>query len=170
MNQEILIIGGGVIGLSLARELHRRGMRSITIVDRGPIGCEASWAAAGMLAPNIEAETDTDFHRFGIESLEIYPDFSDALLEDTGIDIELDRSGTLCLAFDDAEAAELTQTFHRQTDLGVTLEHLSSSAISAVEPSISIEARAGLFYPNDWQVENRKMMSALQTFSEIRGI
>src|SRR5215203_4415837 len=107
MNSEILIIGGGVIGLSIARELHKNGRQRITVVDRGRIGGEASWAAAGMLAPNIETDTSEDFHRFGIESLELYPRFAAELLEETGVDIELDRSGTLCLAFDESESAEL---------------------------------------------------------------
>ena len=49
MSSDFVIIGGGVIGLSIARDLHKRGAGSITIVDRGRIGAEASWAAAGML-------------------------------------------------------------------------------------------------------------------------
>jgi len=101
MNSKVLIIGGGVIGLSLARELHKKGAGRITVVDRGPIGREAAWAAAGMLAPNIETDTSDDFHRFGIESLELYPGFAEALLEETGVDIELERSGTRGAAIGD---------------------------------------------------------------------
>ena len=76
MNSEVLIIGGGVIGLSIARELQKKGARRITIVDRGTLGAEASWAAAGMLAPNIETDSDESFRKFGSESLELYPKFA----------------------------------------------------------------------------------------------
>ncbi len=49
-NQDVLIIGGGIIGLSIARKLHQKGLRKITIVERGRVGRESSFAAAGMLA------------------------------------------------------------------------------------------------------------------------
>ena len=52
----VLIIGGGIIGLSLARQLHKKGFKKITILERGAIGRESSYAAAGMLA--VQAETD----------------------------------------------------------------------------------------------------------------
>src|ERR1035437_478124 len=51
---DVLILGGGVIGLSIARELHKRGVSRITVIDKGTIGQEASWAAAGILAPQLK--------------------------------------------------------------------------------------------------------------------
>ncbi|HUR99158.1 MAG TPA: glycine oxidase ThiO [Pyrinomonadaceae bacterium] len=170
MNSEVLIIGGGVIGLSIARALHKKGAGRITVVDRGSIGGEASWAAAGMLAPNIETDASESFHRFGIESLQLYPDFAAALLEETGIDIELDRSGTLCLAFDESEAAELLSIYERQRLSSVHVEHLAGSDIGYLEPSVSALASIALLYPNDWQVENRKLLAALMKFARINGI
>jgi glycine oxidase len=170
MNSEVLIIGGGVIGLSIARELCKRGIRRITVVDRREIGGEASWAAAGMLAPNTETDTSDDFHRFGTESLEAYPSFSQALLDETGIDIELDRSGTLCLAFSEKEAAELGDAYQKQKQKGVDVECVSSEDIRNIEPTIAHAARQGIFYPNDWQVENRKLLTALRLFAENNEI
>jgi glycine oxidase len=168
--QDVLIVGGGAIGLSLARDLRKRGVKDITIVDRGQIGGEASWAAAGMLAPNIETDTSDDFHRFGIESLGLYSNFAAELLEETGIDIELDRSGTLCLAFDEAEAAKLDNIYERQTAREVKVESLSGNAVREIEPSVSPLALAALFYPTDWQVENRKLLTALRKFAEMNNI
>ena len=170
MNQEVLIIGGGVIGLSIARELHRKGVRQITIVDRGAMGRQASWAAAGMLAPNIETDTHPEFHRFGIESLELYPRFSEALLEETGIDIELERSGTLFLAFDESEESTLDETFTHQRSRGVNVELLTGSELRELEPAISAAAERGLLYPDDWQVENRLLIAALIKYAELNGI
>ena len=170
MNQDVLIIGGGVIGLSIARELHRKGVRQVTIVDRGLLGGEASWAAAGMLAPNIETDTRNDFHRFGIESLGLYPSFAAELFEETGIDIELDRSGTMYLSFDEREEVALRETFARQQSRGVHVELLSGDRVRALEPSVSAAVGAGLLYPDDWQVENRKLLTALRRFAEVNGI
>src|SRR5688500_8266274 len=107
MNSDVLIIGGGVIGLSIAGELHSRGVRKITVVDASNLGGAASWAAAGMLAPNIEAALPDGFHRFCTESLALYPSLAKALLDETGIDIELDRTGTIYLALTDADVSEL---------------------------------------------------------------
>lgn len=170
MNQDVLIIGGGVIGLSIARELHRQGVRQITIVDRGAMGREASWAAAGMLAPNIETDTHPEFHRFGIESLELYPKFSEALLEETGIDIELDRAGTLFLAFDESEESALDETFTHQRSRGVNVKLLTGSELRELEPAVSRAAGRGLLYPDDWQVENRLLIGALIEYAERNGI
>src|SRR5688500_18600021 len=140
MNCDVLIIGGGVIGLSIARELHNRGTRRVVVVDRGEIGGEASWAAAGMLAPKIETDRTEDFHRFGIQSLAAYPDFAASLLDETGIDIELDRSGTLCLAFDEKDANELAQIHDLQTIRNVHVERIAGAAIQSLDAGISTAA------------------------------
>ncbi|HEX6125735.1 MAG TPA: glycine oxidase ThiO [Pyrinomonadaceae bacterium] len=161
MNPEVLIIGGGVIGLTIARELVRRGVERITVVERGTIGAEASWAAAGMLAPNIEAPLSDGFHRFCSESLDLYPDLSDELLSETGIDIELDRSGTICIALTENDAAHLPR--HGG-------ERLSGAEIFDIEPALSRQVPEGILFRNDWQVENRKLMTALRRSAENRGI
>jgi glycine oxidase len=165
---DFLIVGGGVIGLSIARELHRRGGRNIGVLERGDVGKEASWAAAGMLSPDIDADLGSEFHRFSRRSLEMYPALAEELKEETGIDIELDRSGTFCLSFcDDAGLQEL---YERQIEGGVSVDFVSPSDISKAEPSISQTVREGLFYPNNWQVENRKLLDALRIYCERNGI
>ena len=170
MHSDVLIVGGGVIGLSIARELHKKGLRPITVVDRSAVGNEASWAAAGMLAPNVETDSSEEFHRFGTESLKLYPAFAEELVEETGIDIELDQSGTLYLAFDENERDELRQIYRRQTLRSVPVEHLSGEAIRDLEPLASPHALEGLFYPSDWQVDNRKLMLSLKEFAKINNI
>jgi glycine oxidase len=168
--QDVLIVGAGVIGLTLARELRTRGVSRITIVDRGPVGREASWAAAGMLAPNIEIDSNPKFHRFGIESLALYPAFADGLLDETGINIELDRTGTLCLAFNDVQATELRSKYERQKLIAVRSSFIPSETIRDLEPSVSHGASAALLYPDDWQVENRKLVAALRRYCDVNGV
>src|SRR5215471_7325028 len=104
---EIIIVGGGVIGLSIARELALRGVRDIPLCDKGELGKEASWAAGGILAPQVEANCADDFFRLTRASRDLYPDFAQALLEETGIDVELDQTGTLYVSFTEEEENDL---------------------------------------------------------------
>src|SRR5678815_1185184 len=98
---EIIIVGGGVIGLTIARALALRGVRDVLLVERANLGTEASFAAAGMLVPQAEADTQDDFFNLTCQSRDLYPAFAEALREETGIDVELDTTGTLYLALDE---------------------------------------------------------------------
>src|SRR5918912_2798553 len=99
---DVAVVGGGVAGLSAARELARRGL-SVVVVESGEPGAEASGAAAGMLAPQAEADGRDEFFELLCASREMYPAFAEALLEESGIDIELDRTGTLYLALNEED-------------------------------------------------------------------
>jgi glycine oxidase len=168
---DLLIIGGGVIGLSVARELHKKGIKNITILEReGEVGKEASFAAAGMLAPHAECERTDDFFYFCHESNELYPNFSRELFDETGVDIELDREGTLYLAFTENDFREIRKRFEWQKNSGFAVEYLTAQEARKAEPFISPDVREGLFFPRDWQVENRRLLYALQKFAELNSI
>lgn len=170
MNSDVLIIGAGVIGLSIARELKREEISKITILERGEIGRESSYAAAGMLAPNAETDKIDDFFHFCNRSNQLYPHFSEELLNETGIDIELERSGTFYLALRDADVEEIRQRYEWQKSAGLNVERLSAAEIRQAEPFISPDVREGLFFPGDWQVENRKLIAALTKYAELNDI
>lgn len=170
MAHDFLIIGGGVIGLSIARELRLRGVGSVAVVDQGRVGGEASWAAGGMLAPNAETHEDGIFFRFCTASNALYPEFAAQLLEESGIDVELDRAGTLCLSFGENDDRSLSDKFEWQRSAGIDVERLSSDDIQRLEPAISPLVRSGLYYRNDWQVENRKLVGALRGSCERLGV
>src|ERR1043165_4769421 len=91
----VAIIGGGVIGLTIARALKRRGMDDITIIEKSDFGQEASWAAGGILAPQVEADVADDFFRLACASRNLYPQLAADLKKETGVDVELDTTGTL---------------------------------------------------------------------------
>ena len=167
---DVLIIGGGIIGLSIARELHKKGVKKITILERGEVGKEASFAAAGMLAPNAETEKEDEFFHFCSQSNGLYANFADELFDETGVDIELDRQGTLYLALTQNDSAEITKRFERQKKAGLAVAHLSAREIRQIEPFISPDVREGLFFPNDWQVENRRLLYALQKYAELNNL
>ena len=167
---EILIIGGGVIGLSLARALHKKGLQKITVLERGLVGQESSYAAAGMLAPQSEIDKTDEFFDFCIQSNRLYPQFAQKLFDETDVDIELDRSGTLYLAFNQRDVDEIRRRFEWQTSAGLEVEHLTAQETRQAEPFVSPDVLESLFFPGDWQVENRRLLHALGKYCELYGI
>jgi glycine oxidase len=158
---EIIIVGGGVIGLTIARALALRGVRDVCLVERGRLGTEASWAAAGMLLPQVEADAADEFFNLACQSRDLYPAFAAALREETGIDVELDTTGTLYLAFTEHDHEEIEKRYEWQTRAGLSVERLSASEACELEPCISEATVGALRFPKDIQVENRRLLSAL---------
>lgn len=169
-NSDVLVIGAGVIGLSIARALNKRGVRNISVIERGTIGAEASHDAAGMLAPQCEADRADDFFKLCRGSNRLYPLLSQQLKDETGVDIELDRNGTLFAAFTDEDVAELRQRFEWQRVAGLPVEHLTREEALKEEPNLSPNVREALYFQYDTQVENRKLVAALKKYAEINGI
>lgn len=167
---DVVIIGGGVIGLAVARELALRGVGDVLLIERNSLGGESSSAAAGMLAPQAEANRAHEFFYLTCQSRDLYPAFASALLEETGIDIELDTTGTLYLAFTEHDADELERRYEWQTRAGLPIEKLSATAARELEPSIREDVRAALKFPLDTQVENRRLISALTSANEQLGV
>src|SRR5215510_542212 len=113
-----VIVGGGVIGLSIARSLALRGAKDICLVERAGLGKEASFAAAGMLAPQAEADSRDEFFDLTCRSRDLYPNFAAELREETGVDIQLDQTGTLFVALNEADQVELNRRYDWQTRAG----------------------------------------------------
>ncbi len=167
---EVAIIGGGVIGLAVARALALRGVRGVLLIERNGPGAESSSAAAGMLAPQAEANRAHEFFYLTCQSRDMYPAFAAALLDETGIDIELETTGTLYLAFTEHDEAELQNRYDWQSEAGLLIEKLSAAAVRQLEPSINEDVRAALKFPLDTQVENRRLISALVAANEKLGV
>lgn len=170
ISREVLIVGAGVIGLSIARELSRRGINRITIIDRRRAGHEATFAAGGMLAVQAETDEAGDFFDLCRTSRDLYPQLAAELADETGIDIELDRAGTLYLAFTSSDSREIDHRFRWQKNAGLNVEKLSAAETRKIEPFVSPDVRESLIFPDDWQVENRKLAAALIRFAVDRGI
>jgi len=167
---EILILGAGVIGLSIAREAHRRGFRNIRILEKGRVGREASWAAAGILAPQVEANSADDFFDLCFESNRMYDGFAAALFEETGVDIELDSCGTLYAGFNELDSHEFDTRFAWQKAAGLNVERLTKAETLKIEPALSPKIRESLRFPHDRQVENRKLVEALSAYARSNEI
>ena len=168
MTTDVLVIGGGVIGLSIARELSFD--HSVCIVDCGRCGEGASSAAAGMLGAQAEAYGDDAFFRLCIDSREMFPPLAASLLEETGVNVELDNAGTLLLSFSEADISARRTRFAWQKATGFEIEQVSAAEIRREEPFISTDVLGGFYLPKDGQIDNRKLVEALRRSCEIRGV
>lgn len=164
----VVVIGGGVIGCAIARLLAREGA-AVTVVERGEPGGEASWAAAGMLAPLAEAERDGPFLSLLRRSASLYTGFAAELREETGVDVRYRTEGTLIAALTDADERELEERARWQGAAGLPVERLSGAELRALEPAISEAARWGLRFAADRQVDNRELGRALWKAAEKAG-
>lgn len=160
-SSDVVVIGGGIIGLTIARALALRGVTDVCLVERGALGTEASFAAAGMLAPQAEADAEDDFFALACRSRDLYPSFAAALLEETGFDVELDTTGTLYLALNKHDQEELQERYNWQTRAGLSVELLNADEARDLEPAISSSTLGALRFPKDIQVENRRLLNAL---------
>ena len=167
---DVVIVGGGVIGLTVARALALRGVRDVCLVERGNLGTEASWAAAGMLLPQVEADAQDAFFDLACQSRDLYPAFAAALREETGIDVELDTTGTLYLALNEHDHEEIEKRYDWQTRAGLSVERLSGAEARELEPCISESTLGALRFPKDIQVENRRLLSALANSVKKLGV
>lgn len=157
----VIIVGGGVIGLAIARALVKRGATDVCIVERATPGMEASFAAGGMLAPQAEANSRDEFFDLCSESRDLYTEFAAALHDETGIDIQLDTTGTLYLALTEHDQLEIDKRYEWQSEAGLRVEKLSNTEARQLEPAISPTLTGALFFPLDYQVDNRRLLNAL---------
>lgn len=167
---DAVVVGGGVIGLAIARALARAHLGRIVLVERGQLGAEASHAAGGMLAAQAECDRADAFLELACASRDLYPAFAEALLDETGINIELERTGTLYLSFTDEDERETLHRYSWQSSAGLPVERLTDTEARQLEPCVSREARSALRFPLDWQVENRRLVVALATAAQKLGV
>ncbi len=168
MKTDVVIAGAGVIGLSIAHELLCRGTR-VTLVDPRQPGMGASWASAGVLAPQGALPFHHPYLDLCLSSRDLFADWSARLLDETGIDIEYRTEGGLQIAFDDEEAEKLAQRFRHQRELGLPVERLTGEAVRELEPMLSPDTRCGLLFEGMHQVENRRLVQALVAAVRHRG-
>jgi glycine oxidase len=169
---DLLVLGGGVIGLSVAWRARERGM-SVTLLERDTIGGGTSHVAAGMLAPVAEVEFGEAGRRIlelGLRSAEIWPAFASALEAVAGTDVGLMRTGTLLLARDDDEARELERQIAFRESLGLRAERLLPSEAREREPALTPTVRLALEAPEDHSVDPRRLLAALRGACESSGV
>ncbi|MBM3264777.1 MAG: glycine oxidase ThiO [candidate division Zixibacteria bacterium] len=168
MIPDVLVVGAGVIGLSVAHELLERGLR-VTVLDAGEPGRGASFAAAGVLAPQGAHPHTGPYLDLSLRSRDLYASYTARLRECTGMDVEYRTDGGLHIALDDIEATELETRLQDQQKLGLPVERLSGDEVRRLEPALSPEVRMGLLFRGLHQVENRRLLRALIGAVGLRG-
>ncbi|HEV2303588.1 MAG TPA: FAD-dependent oxidoreductase, partial [Stellaceae bacterium] len=157
------------MGLSIAWRLAEAGA-PVTVYDCGEAGRGASWAAAGMLAAAVETEPGEEaLLPLTLESQRLWPEFAKALEAASGISVGYRDEGTLVLALNRDDAAQLRFTFEFQKGLGLDLEWLSAAEARALEPHLRPGTSAAVRSPGDHQVENRDVARALVAAARRAG-
>lgn len=162
MKPKVLIIGGGICGLGIGWYLARAGY-STTIFERDMVGRGASWAAGGMLPPEIETEpTEKKLYALSAESLNLWPEFAAQLESESGEKIHLQKNGSMMVARDADDIERLKFLCKVQQDYGLKPEFLSGYDARKLEPHLAPQIVAAIHHPNDAHVDNRACLAALQ--------
>ncbi|MDQ5858561.1 MAG: glycine oxidase ThiO [Acidobacteriota bacterium] len=162
---DVAIVGGGVIGLALARELSSRGA-DVLLIERGRTGEEASSAAAGLLSAQSDAASPSAFFDLALESRGLYPAWTEALLQETGLDAGWRRTGVLRCG-----SAESLERFLWQLEAGLPVERLDARQVARVSGGrAAVGIGDGLFFPADGVVHSRQLVAALRRSLELRGV
>ena len=160
---DCLIIGGGIIGLLSARLLNEAGL-DVQIIDKGEPGRESSWAGGGILSPLYPWRYSDPINRLAAWSQQRYPALLQSLLNETGIDPELEPSGMLFL-----DQAEDYQDW--VVKWGVECQEIDGrKALTELEPNLATEYAQGLLLPDINHVRNPRLLKAMIASLRKRGV
>ena len=163
------IVGGGIIGCSIAFELAAEKLK-IVILDRQQPGREASWAAAGMLSPAPDSRRDLPLVPLAKESLGLYPNFVLAIQEASGKSVDHTRNGTLQIFTAASAEADRDAMLAEHLALGLVSESLALAEARKLEPALNPAVRAVLFLSTEETVAPRLLMGALLAAAANRRV
>ena len=157
----VAIVGGGICGLGIGWRLAAAGC-AVDVFEKGKAGREASWAAAGMLAANVETEPGEEaLLALNLESQAAWPDFAAELEAVSGVDLGYRDEGILVVAAHRDDAAELRNTYEFHRSLGLEVEWLSGGQARRMEPHLAPGVSAAVSSVKDHQGDNRQLVRAL---------
>jgi glycine oxidase len=166
---DVLILGGGLIGASIALRLAQAKLR-VVVLDRGEPGSEASSAAAGMLAPHGETIEPEFFFKLCAASRDLYADFAAEVEELSGERVGYRRDGTLLVAPDVEHGRELEAIAAWQSERGHPFERLTAEEAALQVPGLAPELAAAYFVPGDHVVDNERLMRAVLAAARRLGV
>ncbi|MFC5704114.1 glycine oxidase ThiO [Cohnella faecalis] len=170
MKESIVVMGGGVVGLSCAFELQRRG-HQVTVLEINRCGGQASGAAAGMLAPYSENVEGPDaFFQLCLESLRLYPEWQQNVKQASGQTFEYTNSGSLYIAYHEADLLALEGRLLWQGQYGSSGKIIEGDALFRLEPNLSRNVRAALHTPEESHVYAPHYVRALEQACRLMGV
>ena len=171
----VAIVGGGIIGLSIAWQLARLRPEGnawrVAVIEKNLIGEEASWAGAGMLSPGGEVEGPSLLAELAMKSRESYGQYVLDLEQGSGLAIDYQECGALEIAYSADELQFLEERAKRRENIGIQSKPVSVPQIAAFWPRVRSEGRAGgRFFPKDAIVNPREVVVALATACRKLGV
>ena len=168
-NQAVAVIGGGVNGLSTAWQLSRSGHR-VTVFERDQFGQAASFAGAGMLAPQAEAKFEEEaLMKLGQLSLSWYPRFLSELAADDAAVPAFNQCGTMLIGISRDDTAQLKRLFQFRENLNLKVKWLTGSEARNQVPELSPRVTAGMWLPDDAEIDNHQLIKALVSALKARN-
>lgn len=159
--KDVIVVGGGAIGLSAAWRLAQRGL-DVAVLDRGDPGCGATRVSAGLLAPVTEAEFgDEPLLEARLAAAEAWPRFAEELTAASGVDCGYRRNGALYVALDGDELEEVRRHHDFRRELGLKAEWLLPSECRELEPALATACAGGSYTTEDAEVDPRALTAAL---------
>jgi glycine oxidase len=168
-NFDVIVVGGGLIGASIACELAGQKLR-VLILDRQQPGREASWAAAGMLSPGPDSPEALPLVPLGKESLRLYPEFVASIEEASGLTVGLAREGTFEIFAGPHELEQRDQFLADYARLGIAAESVTIPAARAIEPAVNPKAGCAAWLPGEATVDPRLLIDAVLAAAKNRGV
>lgn len=162
-HSDVIVLGGGIIGLAAARQLALRGLR-VEVVERLAHGAEASLAAAGMLSPLGETTTPGPFLDACRASRDLWGPWVAALESETGLSVDYDTSGCLLVALgeeDEAGIERIDRIVRTARDLGERADEMEIAALRHWVPDITVAARRAVHLPDEHRVDNVQLCAVL---------
>jgi glycine oxidase len=165
---DVLVVGGGLVGAAIAERLTRDGL-AVTLVERGAVGAEASWAAAGLLTPVHPWNYPEPLLRLDAQSLHLWFPLAERLRDETGIDVEIRRTGLVNVIETEADEAEADRRVAWKHEHGERAERLSADEARREEPLLAPTIRGALLLPDLAQIRNHRAAPALALSAARRG-
>jgi glycine oxidase len=165
---DVVIVGGGVVGLSIAYELAGQGV-AVRVLEQGHVGREASWAGAGILPPGNLAGATTPEARLRAHSHSLWPEWTESLCESTGIDNGYRNCGGLEIQHQE-HASQLDSEIQCWRDEGVAVEWLTMSQLTEISPAVASHEVVAAHLPELCQVRNPRHLKALQAACATRDV
>jgi glycine oxidase len=167
---DVVVVGGGAIGGALAWALARRGL-TVTVVEAGPIGRGASWAAAGVLAPDWSAETPPALAVLAADSLALWPDWLSEVEERAETRLNFRKDGLLNLWVDPGAPHLAPDLAIAPPPLGTgSSQRLGAAEVRALEPALTGPIAGAILSPDDAQVDNPRLAPALIRAATALGV